>query len=527
MTKVILKRWDGGVAQSERPETINEQNNNSDFQGSNGNGGFNIFADPFKLTKLTSPTVNETASGASVVSGECPVTDAVKRDTDGKIIGVGATSVSGSTLFRFYRKDSSITGSWTQNSDTTSSLGAIVGAGTGPHAVLFKSNFYGFVSNVASTASRLYLYNSDSSHTLVMTISDYSLDYKTVKPIVHSRDGYLYMAAGKTIGTLTGVTSTTVTNTAAFTAPYEITSICEYGTYLAILMQSPEGAVIGLWDRSNATLLSDIIKVDNGYGGIIENLDGYLVTVTQTPYDQNSTTIPVIYSSAGTINVRMYVGGTMKLIKKATLGNNEQNSQQTLLNRKMLRDGRLFFSTNSNYLWSFGQNKDGIYVLSRDNQVAYTNRTVITMYSFFSLGEYLFACQRTTTGSPSDGLLQRTDSTFSSDVGYFTTPVNPSMPLEDRIKYKKLKKIYVKAYSTSTSGGTVTIKYKFDGSATFTEAIAETSITQGAKMYLTSVNADGTPLGEGRDLVIQLQSTKQIDFVELGYEYDVTDNFIK
>ena len=64
MTKVILKRWDGGVAQSERPETINEQNNNSDFQGSNGNGGFNIFADPFKLTKLTSPTVNETASGA-------------------------------------------------------------------------------------------------------------------------------------------------------------------------------------------------------------------------------------------------------------------------------------------------------------------------------------------------------------------------------------------------------------------------------------------------------------------------------
>ena len=264
------------------------------------------------------------------------------------------------------------------------------GSGGGAYAVLFKGNFYGFASNVSTTSSRLYLYVDDTSHTLVMTLADYSLNYNTVKPIVHSRDNVLYMAAGKTIGSLTGATSTTVTNTSAFTTPYEITSICEYGTYLAILMQSPEGAVVGLWDRTNTTLLSEIIKVDNGYGAIIENLDGYLVTVTQTPYDPYSQAIPVVYSSAGTINVRMYVGGTMKLIKKATLGNNEQNSQQSLSNRKMLRDGRLFFSTNSNYLWSFGQNKDGIYVLSRDNQVAYTNRTVISMYSFFSLGEYLF-----------------------------------------------------------------------------------------------------------------------------------------
>jgi len=520
MTKVIIKRWDGGVAQSERPETTNEHADNNDtFPGSNG--GFNVFADPFKLTKLTSPTVNETASGASVTSGECPITDAVKRGTDGKIIGVGATSASGSSLFRFYRKDSSITGTWQQCSDTTSSLGVTLATGSA-HAVLYKSNFYGFASEIASSIARLYLYNSDSSHTLVGTISDFSLGNKTVKPVLHSQDKYLYMAAGKTIASLTGETSTTVWNGAAFTTPFEITSICEYGTYLAILMQSPEGGIIGLWDRSNSTLFSDTFKVDNGYAGIIENIDGYLTTVTQTPYDPNSTSIPVTYSYAGTINVRMYVGGTMKLIKRATLGNNEQNSAQSLLNRKMIRDGRLYFSTNSNFLWSFGINRDGSYILARDYQAVRTGRTLLAMHSFFSLGEYLFACQQTTTGSPSDGLLQRTDSAYGSDPSYFTTPVNSGMPLEHRPKLKKLTKVYIKVVSL-TSSGNVTVKYGYDTNSTLTEIINESVTSTRPKFYEAAAENDGNQFTVSRDLFFQVSITGQIDVVELGYEYDIVE----
>lgn len=520
MAKVIIKRWDGGVAQSERPETINEHADNNDtFPGSNG--GFNVFADPFKLTKLTSPTINETASGASVTSGECPVTDAVKRETDGKIIGVGATSASSNLLFRFYRKDSSITGAWQQNSDTTSSLGVSLDGG-GAHAVLYKSNFYGFVSNVSSTAARLYLYNTDSSHTLVGTISDYSLNNKSVKPVYHSQDKYLYMAAGKTIASLTGATSTTTFTASAFTTPFEITSMCEYGTYLAVLMQSPEGGIIGLWDRSNSTLFADTFKVDNGYAGIIENIDGYLTTVSQTPFDPYSYSIPVVYSYAGTINVRMYIGGTMKLIKKARLGNNENNETQHLLNRKMIRDGRLFFSTNSNFLWSFGMNSEGNYILARDAQVARPNRSVTAVYGFFSLGEYLFACQRTVTGSPNDGLLQRTDSSFGSDASYFNTPINPSMPLEDRHKLKRLTKVYIKCTSLTTSG-TVNVKYGYDTNGSQVDLINESVTSLRPKYYEASSEVGGNPLAESRDFAFQVTLTGQIDAVELGYEYDIIE----
>lgn len=520
MAKVLINRWDGGVAQSERPETTNEHgDNNSTFPTSNG--GFNVFADPFKLTKLTSPTVNETAAGASVTSGECPVTDAVKRETDGKIIGVGATSASGSSLFRFYRKDTSITGTWQQCSDTTSSLGVFLNGG-GAHAVLFKSNFYGFVSNSSSAAARLYLYNTDSSHTLVGTISDYSLGYQTVKPVVHSQDKYMYMAAGKTIATFTGATSTTTFTASAFTAPYEITSICEYGTYLAVLMQSPEGGIIGLWDRSNSTLFSDTFKVDNGAAKIIENVDGYLTTVSQTPYDPYSNSIPVVYSYAGTINVRMYIGGTMKLIKKATLGYNEQNSSQSLKNTKMIRDGRLYFSTNSNFLWSFGQNREGTYILARDYQAARTNRSVISVYSFFSLGEYLFCCQSTTTGSPSDGLLQRTDYSFGADVSYYGTPVNPSMPIEHRGKLKKLTKVYIKVVSLTTSG-TVNVKYGYDTNGGQVDIINETVTSFRTKIYEASCELGGNPFAETRDITFQIAIIGQIDVIELGYEYELME----
>ena len=521
MAKVIIKRWDGGVAQSERPETINEHSDNNDtFPGQNG--GFNVFADPFKLTKLTSPTVNETAAGASVTSGECPITDAVKRDTDGKIIGVGATSASGSSLFRFYRKDTSITGTWQQCSDTTSSLGVGLYGGGGAYAILHKNNFYGFTTNVVSAVSRLYLYNTDSSHTLVGTISDYSLGYQTVKPVVHSQDKYMYMAAGKTIATFTGATSTTTFTASAFTTPYEITSICEYGTYLAVLMQSPEGGIIGLWDRSNSTLFSDTFKVDNGAAKIIENIDGYLTTVSQTPYDPNGTSIPVTYSYAGTINVRMYTGGTMKLVKKAKLGNNEVNSTQYLLNTKMLRDGRLYFSTNSNFLWSFGQNREGTYILARDYQAVRTNRSIITLNSFFSLGEYLFACQRTSTGSPSEGLLQRTDSTFGTDVSYFSTPVNPAMPLEHRGKLKKLTKVYIKVTSLTTSGN-VEVNYGYDTNSSTTTIINESITSYRPKFYEAGAELGGTEFATSRDFMFTIGITGQIDVVELGYEYDIVE----
>ena len=515
MAKVVIKRWDGGVAQSERPETINEHADNNDAIFPVSNGGFNVFADSFKLTKLTSPTVNETASGASVVAGECPVFDAVKRGTDGMIVGYGMTSVSGSALARFYRKDSSITGSWVQNSAS----GSGVNTANGAYCILYKDLFFGYSSNSVVDA-KLYKYVTDSSQTLIDTVSDYA-EGALPRPVVHSQDKKLYYASNKTVRTYDGTTAS-----AGITTDYPIISMCEYGTYLAIACQTPTGGIIYLWGRDTSlSTFQDVIKVDNGKLQIIENLDGYLVAVTQTPYSPYSAflEIPVVYSYAGTVNVRMYVGGTMRLIKKARLGNNEQNSTQKLLTLKMVKDGKLFFSTNSNFLWAFGMNRDGQYVLARDQQIAYTNRTLDTLYGLFALGEYVFGMQQTTTGSPNDGLLQRTDATFGSDYSYYGTPINPSMPLEDRGKLKKLKSVYVKCISL-TSSGTVALKYGYDSNGAMVDILNESVTSTRTKIFEATAENGGLPFAETRDLTFQIGIVGQVDVVELGYEYEIMNS---
>ena len=299
--------------------------------------------------------------------------------------------------------------------------------------------------------------------------------------------------------------------------------MCEYGTYIALACQTPTGGIIYLWGRDTSlTTFQDVIKVDNGKLQIIENIDGYLVAVTQTPYSPFSafSAIPVVYSYAGTINVRMYVGGTMKLIKKATLGNNEQNSTQKLLTLKMVKDGKLFFSTNSNFLWAFGMSRSGEYILSRDQQIAYTNRTLNDLWGLFALGEYVFGLQTTTTGSPNT-ILQRTDATMSTnDYSYFGTPINFGMPIEDRGKLKKLKSVYLKGTSLTTSG-TVNLKYGYDSNSGLVDILNESVTSVRPKFFEAEAESGGEQFAETRDLTFQIGVLGQIDITEFGYDYDI------
>jgi hypothetical protein len=513
MGKVLINRFDGGLALGERPQTINEQS---------ASQGYNIFVDPFKLKKIDNLTVNETASGASVTSGECPVFDATKRASDGRIIGVGQTTGSGSTTFRFYRKDSSITGNWVQNSSAGSSI-----TNYNAYAVLYKDVQYGYYTQ--SSESRLYRYDSDSAMTLIGTTADFHSSI-TPRPVVHSQDNILYMATNKTVSKYDGTTFTA----SALTLPYYISSMCEYGTYLAIACQAPEGGVIYLWGRDTSlTTLQDVIKVDNGKLQIIENLDGYLVAITETPYDPNTSSISIA-STYKTITARMYVGGTMKKIKQTFIGISEAGSNQLLQNKKAIRDGTLIFSTGSNYLMRFGLNQDGQYVLSRDAEAVGQGKTLVTQYGFFILGDFLFSCFRASSGSPSEGLLYRNNSTLNTGVGeyidtaYYTTTINPSMPIVDRLKDKELQKVAIVIYTGSTSTGSVTVKYSVDNGSNYSTLISKSGSFNSNYIRLEATqDSSGDPFKSGIEFLFKIETTYQIDILQFYYEYENMDSLIE
>lgn len=513
MSKVLINRFDGGLSQSERPQTINEQS---------ASGGFDIFSDPFLLKKIDSLNTNELASGGSVTAGECPVYDATKRASDGRIIGVGVRS-SANTTFYFYRKDSSITGNWQQNSAAASNV-----SNANAYAVLYKDNQYGYV--LSTSDARLYRYDSDAAMTLIGTTADYTSICP--KPVVHSQDNILYMASNKTVSKYDGTTFTA----SAITLPYYISSMCEYGTYLAIACQAPEGGLIYLWGRDTSlSTLQDVIKVDNGKLQIIENLDGYLTSVTETPYDPGG--VIATSGSFKTITVRMYTGGSMKMVKKTYLGYTENGSGQLLSHKKAIRDGSLIFSTGSNYLMKFGLNKDGQYVLSRDAMAITSSGSpnIIILRSFFVLGDYLFVSSYNTAGSPSDGILYRNNGLNGGgpeyfSTSYYTTTINPSMPISDRIKDKQLKKIAVQFYSGSISQGTLTVKYSIDKGATYTTLISEDFSTRSIPAKYHRIEADQDTSGDqfktGIEFMFKIETTYQIDIASFWYEYAPTNSLI-
>lgn len=513
MTKVLINRFDGGLALSERPISVNEQS---------ASAGFNIFLDPYKLKKIDNLTTNETASGASVTTGECPVFDATKRASDGRIIGVGQTSGSGSTAFRFYRKDTSITGNWVQNSASANGI-----TNYNAYAVLYKDVQYGYYTQ--SSESRLYRYDSDSAMTLIGTTADYHSSI-TPRPVVHSQDNILYMATNKTVSKYDGTTF----KDSAITLPYYISSICEYGSYLAIACQAPEGGVIYLWGRDTSiTTLQDVIKVDNGKLQIIENLDGYLVSISETPYDPNTTSIGIA-STFKNITARMYIGGTMKKVKQTFIGTTEGGANQLLGHKKTIRDGTLIFSTGSNFLMRFGLNQDGQYVLSRDTPAVAQGKTLVTQYGFFVLGDFLFSCLRASSGSPSEGLLYRNNSTLNNgvaeyiDTAYYTTTINPSMPIADRLKDKQLQKVAIVIYTGSTSTGAVTLKFSVDNGANYSTLISKSgSFNSNYTRLEANLDSSGDPFKSGIEFLFKIETTYQIDILEFYYEYENMDSLIE
>lgn len=512
MAKVSINRFDGGYAQSERPETTNENL---------GILGFDVFQDKFKLRKANACEQRIISNVSS--STDINLLDAIKRDTDGLIVGIGTNEGSGggSGILRFYSNASGgLTSTWTKGTVTFG--GDSVTNGNG-YMVLYKSRFFGVYQKSNNTS--VYEYINDSSVGSIGSTGDYNAI--TARPVVHSQDNIMYVAGGKTISKYDGTTWTA----SAITLPYNITSMCEYGTYLAIACQAPFGGVIYLWGRDTSlTTLQDIIKVDSGKLMIIENLDGILTSVSQTPFDPSVASGSSIgYSNFRTLTVRQYTGSQMKKNKSVTYSvQNEAGQDQSLQNRKLIKNGTLYFSTSANCLWRFGVNSDGQYILTQDMNISYLGTNIIALYSFFLLGDYIMGCVRVTTGviTPTDGITVFSDATGSvdsSDSSYYISPINPNMPIEDRGKKKKLKKIGVRVYVANTTQGSVVLQYSLDGGSYLTATTQSSTFSTKLNTFIAEVNDDLSQFDDFTEIKIKVSVTYEVDVLEVFYEYDDAD----
>lgn len=490
MTVVKINTFDGGLAQDTRTFAINQNTTSVNFD---------IFNDGHYMT----PYVDQIAE--TMVSGT--TTDFALTDVDMITVAGTASMValgqenSGSAKPTFFRKNST--------TDVTSSW-QLYATGTGTKLtqslVVYKDNAYCLALDGASNFT-LQKFDGVSTVTTIGTLAG-AFTSAYPRPFVHPLDNVMYSAVSNIISRYDGTTFTAT----AFTLPSNkvVVSMCDYGQYLAILCRhknNSANSTIYLWGRDTSlTTLQGSIDLGAVQGNIIENLNNVLIVVCTMSSAGNYTTI-----NDRRLVIKGYAGGAVTTIK-----NFQISTSYTINNYKFKNNDKLYFGFGGDTgIYCFGRN-DTEYFLSKDraypaspvlqnlNGLSMVGNVLFTAYSSASVNNYFYR----TRISP--------DSLTYNNVSSWTSTVNQGIVIEDRYRQKQLNAMYI----AFTGGTLVNLKYSFDGGSTLT---AVASSDTGEVVIEATKNTDDSPLGNGRELTITVESTGNAKIKEIAYRYEIMD----
>lgn len=306
---------------------------------------------------------------------------------------------------------------------------------------------------------------SDTAYTATMT--------SVSQAIVHSKDSIMYF--GYTTGSNAIIASKNGAGAIAValtipTVDYKISSLCEYGNYLAIaLAPLADGlnSLVLLWDRdSSVSNISEAVDWGNNNLYAIENIDGYIIGVS---IQGNITLAPYRYP---TLVFKKYAGGGAVQIKQIVL------QSQTAFVGKQKHNNRLYFGLTATSLidavnsgttndlsgiWSIGRNgENDPFTVNFDKSAA--NSGVITMATggFYIFGDYAYIAH--TVGSTPT--LTKTHST-STSFATISTWESPYIATISSSITKKLIGVTLTFEKIPTSGS-VSLYYRADGATSWT-----------------------------------------------------------
>jgi hypothetical protein len=243
---------------------------------------------------------------------------------------------------------------------------------------------------------------------------------------------------------------------------FKITSICNFGNYLAIgcapISSFNGGSKVFLWNLSS-DLFTETLDFGEGDLRIIETIEGMIVGITDR-YLNNSAG-----AGRGSMIVQIYSGGSPQVIKEVFT---QALTGTTIPISKAVKNNRLFWAakimTNSagttynEGLWSFGRkNINYAYTLTLD--VIDENINTSGIQGFGTAGNYFFI------GHSTDGSIDKTNDAAT----YAFTSIYESQIFDvgDASVTKRLNQFRIKTAPIAT-GGSVTIKYRIDDETSFT-----------------------------------------------------------
>jgi len=457
---------------------------------------FDVFTDPKKLTPYYD---SESGDSAASTSQKQNFAIALRTGTTYSLYSLGV--VSGTARAEILYKNLT-TGAATDLDDdgwtNTSNNQSASGAASFGLFVYYKKRARIFFANAGTTIG-----SYDPSGTAAINDENRSISYTNIaQGLVHSKDDILYIPYDNKIAKND---NNSWTDTAlVLPSHFYITSICEYGNYLAIACAPLSGvgsSRVYLWDRdSTLATLSESIDWGEGVLNVLEELDGYLIGIS-TSATATRTRYRVLFK-------RWIAGTAAQRFQELT------SSSSPVLNiAKQKVDNRLYFMLVATVngairsgVWSIGRkNPSSEFILIHERTP--DNDTALgagVLKNFFIVGDFMFISY--VNNSSAYALSKTNDqSSYTATSIYESRYFDGSQKHVDRSLKKKLKGITV-TYEPLPSSGQVVVKYKKDEDTSFTTIFTDSTDNS---ISHSSINIESTKanLPEYKEIAFRFEST--------------------
>jgi len=491
MKTVIQNRFDGGMVNDPRDT---RKNVGRVIQH------FDVFTDPHKLIP------HYTQESGSSAAADQKINNFAYNGTT--IFGLGEEDDSG-TNFEVYTRTSFDDGAWTGSNN----FGAVkTNDAEGVFFTYYRKTdaVYGvqgnrYVWKMPSSLSGPSVQHRDLGASAFTTVSN---------GVVHSKDDCLYFGYNNKIAKNNNDTYTN----AALTLPsqYVITSICEYGDFLAIGCKDKNigSSRVFLWDRNETTTtLSESIDWEQGDLFLLEELEGYLVGVSSEISSANVGQTRFVFryyaAASGAVKFHEFTGFSNSPAAVSSLYKHKQR-------HRILFPARISVgSTTYPGIWAITKTPSGFAVVLQFNYLNTYTSGSHTVYGLIQIGDFLFASY---ISNGTQYLDKTNENVVYTQTSTFETVVNPNMEPYDRLLKKQLDTFAVFTEKL-TSGQQVVAKYRVDG-GDWTTIFTKTSTSPDTDLigYESTVPASNQ-FTAGREYEFRLESTGGAVITGYAYKY--------
>ncbi len=475
--QIQLNNFSGGVSDDPREE------NPTKFQIAKH---FDIFSQPNRLTPYRSLEADTNDGSTATGMKQYAVQDFLYHSSSAKLYGLGA---NGSSQTKIVYKADATTGNWTLPASSEGNGAVQYGC-----LVEYKDYLWGFQGT-----TQVFRWGTLSGAPSITNSQGTIGTITSVAQGVIAKDDNLYLPYNNK---LVRVNSAGTVADAVLTLPtnFKITSICNYGNYLAIGC-APVSTFNGtskvfLWNLAS-TDVQEAIDWGEGELRVLETIEGYLVGVTDR-YLNNATG-----AGKGSMIVQIYSGGVPQIVKEvftqALVGKSMPLSKAVKNNRLFWACKIMTNSSGTEYnegLWSFGR-KNVNYPFALNLDIIDTNIDTDGIQSFGTAANYFFIAHS------GDGSIDKTDdgATYSFTATYESQIFNFGDPTVT-------KQLLGVSLSTAPlpSGGSVSVDYRVDSTTSWT-TIGTMSTTGDVSHDFVNIESTGADFSTGKEFQFRIRST--------------------